>query len=121
MFPLSLLLQASVQGVLVASVNTVIIIPAISQIFVKNVNGSLTQDFRFQVFSRISYPLAPGYPIHWCFSNFSDNSLRFFRTLCLTPVSCDWQYITGGVIDTGDKALFRTVIDSRQNTAERHR
>ncbi len=50
MFPLSLLLQASVLGVLVASVNTVIIIPAISQIFVKNVNG-LTQDFRFPAVS----------------------------------------------------------------------
>ncbi len=44
-FPPIFALHASELGVLVASVNTVIIIHAISHIIVKNVNGSLTQDF----------------------------------------------------------------------------
>ncbi len=58
--------------------------------------GSLARDFRHQHFSRISFPLAPEYPLV-VISNFYENSQRL-TTLCSAGGQQYRKHIIAGVV-----------------------
>ncbi len=78
LFQTSVLLNASLLLLFCIAVSGV---SQVSRIIDKNVTGSLTRDFLFQVFLTNHLPLAPAYPIG-PISNFYENSRRYSQ-LCV--------------------------------------